>query len=166
MSPQAILALAFATVCAYTDLKRGLIYNVVTLPAIPAGLVLNLIVGGLSGLIVGFYGLVAGFVLGLVLVSLRVFFAGDLKLLMAFGAITGFRCVVQTAFLAVVLLGLQGVITLMAKGAFRRTARNIWTWACLLSAKLKTPVPASGITMPAAPAFLVAAIIVIGRGGI
>lgn len=161
MSPQHVLALALAAVCAYTDIKRGLIYNAVTLPAMVIGLVLNLVIGGLPGLLDAAGGLLAGFGIGYVLVSLRVFFGGDLKLLMALGALVGPQLLVRITALGIMLLGVQGICTLIAKGAFRRTAKSICNWAVLFHTGIKTPLPASGMTMPAAPAFLVAAIIVL-----
>jgi len=161
MSPQNVLAIALGAVCAYTDIKRGLILNIVTLPAMGVGLALNMVLGGLRGLLDAFLGLLAGFCIGYALVSLRVFFGGDLKLLMALGALVGPRLLLQTAFWGIVLLGIQALCTLIAKGAFRRTAKSIFNWAVLLQAGSKTHLPSSGMTMPAAPAFLVAAIIVL-----
>jgi prepilin peptidase CpaA len=161
MSPQNVLAIILAAVCAYTDIRRGLILNIVTLPAMAVGLVLNLAIGGLTGLLDAAGGLLTGFGIGYALMSLRVFFGGDLKLLIAIGALVGPRLLLQTTFWGIVLLGVQALCTLIAKGAFRRTAKSIFNWALLLQSGSKTPLPASGTTMPAAPAFLVAAIIVL-----
>ena len=78
------LAVAAACACACVDLRTKKIPNQLTLPAAVAGMVINLIFGGFSGLLTSLLGLGAGFA------CVSLWFvgglkAGDVKLYMAVG---------------------------------------------------------------------------------
>lgn len=90
-----LACLGIATVAAYTDHKRGLIPNLITVPAALLGLLLNGLGGGWEGLIVGLQGLALGFGLLLIPCLLGGTGGGDLKLLAAFGAFLGPALVFQ-----------------------------------------------------------------------
>ena len=107
-------------------------------------------------------GLVAGLALGFALVQLRVFFPGDAKLIAAFGAICGAATMFRVTLLAVFLLAIQGIVVLALKGELRRVAERMFVWASLRQARVKADLALTGLRMPAAPAFLLAALIVGG----
>jgi len=90
----------------YTDIKDRRILNVITLPAIVLGLVLNLIVGDtiLSGLLFSIYGIMLGFIILFIPYIMGGIGAGDVKLLMAIGALMGPRFTFYTA----IYMGLIG----------------------------------------------------------
>lgn len=94
----------------YTDLKSRRILNIVTLPAIIIGILLNTITGGIDGLL--FSG--KGFLLGLgifIIPFLRGGMgAGDVKLMAAIGALKGASFVFH-AFIYTAIIG--GVISLI-----------------------------------------------------
>jgi prepilin peptidase CpaA len=162
MSLLFILGLVLAGACAYTDVRWGLIYDAVTLPAIPIGFGANLACRGFRGLWDGIFGMTVGFLVGLVLARFRVFFGGDVKLIAAFGAITGVRSVWQATLVAIVLLGVQGLIVLLVRGAFAKVCRDLAARVLLRGAHVEGALSMTEMTMPAAPAFLLAAIIVGG----
>jgi len=166
MSLQHVLAIVLAAICTVTDIRQRKIYNVVTLPAMGVGLALSLVLGGLRSALQSAGGILVGFVIGLILVSIQALFGGDLKLLMALGSFVGPKAIIHIVLLGIVLLGIQGVFTLLTKGALRRTAENMLRWAFLTWNGSKVPLAKSGITMPAAPAFLLATIITVLKGGL
>lgn len=83
------ILVVFLAYCAFTDGTRAKIYNHATFPAMLAGLLLHFIFGGASGLLWSFTGLGLGFVLVVMPFILELAKAGDLKLLMAIGALKG-----------------------------------------------------------------------------
>jgi len=83
----------------YTDLKSGKIYNCFTLPSIIAGFILNMLLNpanrfaGLSNSFLGFAIAFAFFIIPYVFGALG---AGDVKLLMAIGALKGYSFIIYT----------------------------------------------------------------------
>ena len=86
----ASITLVIAAVAVYTDVRWGKIFNAVTVPAILVGLILNTVDSGLAGLGMSLQGVGVG--LGLFIVSGflgRILGGGDIKLLVALGALRG-----------------------------------------------------------------------------
>ncbi len=83
------VAVALVSVAMYTDYRRRIIENSITLPAIVAGLLLNTAANGWQGLLFAVLG--AGLGLGLMLVPylLGGMGGGDVKLMVALGALFG-----------------------------------------------------------------------------
>jgi len=84
-----IALVALLAVCTWTDLREGKIYNRYILPALLLGVALNAWLAGWPGVrgsLLGM-GIVAG--LGLTVINLGQFGPGDIKLLMAVGALKG-----------------------------------------------------------------------------
>jgi prepilin peptidase CpaA len=94
-----------ALVAAVTDLRRGKIYNALTLPAALFGLGYAVWWGGGVALLEAFLALLAALALYGWLYWLDILGAGDVKLLMAFGALGGTLTYVAHVALAGVLLG-------------------------------------------------------------
>lgn len=92
-----MLAITIATItviitgiAVYTDLRWGKIFNALTLPALLAGLVINTVAGGLDGAVLSVEGIGLGFALFVVSALFgRILGGGDIKLLMAIGALQG-----------------------------------------------------------------------------
>lgn len=78
------------TICGYTDLKKGLIYNKVTLPMLLAGIGYSLYVSRLQDAMVG---LAIGFFVLLVCALMGGVGGGDVKLAAALGVWYGFNVV-------------------------------------------------------------------------
>ncbi|WP_251553647.1 A24 family peptidase [Neobacillus muris] len=92
-----------------TDIKYRRIYNVVTFPAMLIGLIGNTVTSGWDGLFFSLLGLLTGLGLLLIPYALGAMAAGDVKLLMAIGAIEG-AAFTFGAFLYVAIIG--GIIAL------------------------------------------------------
>lgn len=109
----------------YTDLKERKILNVVVMPAILTGLVLNAYAGSMKGFLFSLQGAGLGLLLLLVPFILGGFGAGDVKLLVAIGALKG-PGFVFAAFLGTGIAGgIMAVAVLLRQGRFIASAKNI-----------------------------------------
>jgi prepilin peptidase CpaA len=90
-----------------TDIKNRKILNIVTIPTIVLGLLLNTLASGWEGLLFSFLGMATGFGLLIIPHALGGMAAGDVKLLMAIGALKG-TAFVFGSFLYIAIIG--GVI--------------------------------------------------------
>jgi prepilin peptidase CpaA len=93
-----------------TDIRRGRIYNLLTFPLMIVGLSLGAASGGFHGFLTSFEGLALGFLLLFPFFFFSGIGAGDVKLLMAIGALKGSGFV----FLAWVGMALIGGIVASA----------------------------------------------------
>jgi len=125
---------ATAILCAYTDIARGKIYNVVTLPVLVYGLALALAVGGLGGTsavdaagrahrIAGLSEALTACVLGLAVFGVVYLMGGlgggDVKLMAAIGALAAdWRFVLFAAFYGALVGAVIGVAFLIWRGQF------------------------------------------------
>lgn len=113
-----LAAVLAAGVGAYTDLKYHKIYNKLTMPVILAGLVCNLLLGGLRGLAGSLLGILTG-ALFAVLWLMGMLKAGDIKLYMAVGALAGWRFCGCTMIFSVLIGGAAAAFLM----AIRKTGR-------------------------------------------
>jgi prepilin peptidase CpaA len=149
-----LLILAAASVSVVSDLRERRVYNVVTMPAMAAGLVLNALRDGPSGLLWAMAGLLLAAALFLIPVALGGMGAGDLKLVAALGALGGpgyaFWCV---AF-ACLAGGVFAFAVLVARRRFFEVAGGM-----ALAAYTRQPLQAdSGIRLPYALPIAVGAV--------
>jgi prepilin peptidase CpaA len=93
-----------------TDIRSRRILNVVTLPAILAGLIYHSIINGWSGLMMSGGGFLVGLGLLLIPFAMGGMGAGDVKLLAAVGSLKGAAFVFQ-AFLYTAIIG--GIIAIL-----------------------------------------------------
>ena len=107
---------AVALVGALTDLFRRKIYNALTLTAILSGWVYHFVHGGLDGFLVSLGAtLLAGILFGWIYI-LGHLGAGDVKFLMAFGALGGAFFVIKTALLSIFIGGAFALLLLAKSG--------------------------------------------------
>lgn len=97
-----LIGVISATV-AITDLTRGKIYNWITLPAMVMGLAFGLLHSGFSGLTESFFAIGLAFILFGWMFFLGVMGAGDVKYLMALGALGGIQYLLHVAIFGVFL---------------------------------------------------------------
>jgi prepilin peptidase CpaA len=102
----AVLLCLVAVACAVTDLVKGRIYNAITYPAIAAGFVVQIALGGGSGFFIALSGFAVGFFPAFVLFALGGLGGGDVKLLGAVGAIGGAVPATETLLIAFLVGGL------------------------------------------------------------
>jgi prepilin peptidase CpaA len=91
--PQDLVLVVILIYALYTDLKSGLIYNHITFPGMAVGLTLNFYLLSGQGLLDGTLGIGLAFLLLYIPYVIGWQGAGDVKLLMAVGALEGWRFV-------------------------------------------------------------------------
>lgn len=103
----------------FTDIRSFKIYNALTIPLLASGLLYHLGVGGFGGLRASGTGVIVGFAVLILPYLAGAIGAGDVKLLMGFGAWLG---VMPTAFIALagcLLTGLFAAVVLMRRGGLQ-----------------------------------------------
>ena len=111
------LLLATVLVSVVTDLLERRIYNVVTFPMVLAGILLSVAGGG-----PWWAGLAGALVAGLAylpLYAFRIMGAGDVKLIMAVGALGGMRVGLVTAVGAIIVGGVLSAGAMYSRKRFR-----------------------------------------------
>jgi prepilin peptidase CpaA len=161
-----IASVVLAAIAAYTDIRWGKIFNVITVPFALLGLVLNTVGGGLEGLLLSLGGIGAGFALWLVSNFLgRILGGGDIKLLMAFGALMGPLFMLYTFAIGAVAGGIMAVAISLKQGLLGKIMRQMGT-SLYMRAKFSEPMEitdgAGEIRLPYAIALGLGALITIG----
>ena len=126
MSPVILVGVELLAVAAgWTDLRSRRIPNWLTVPGLLLGVVLNLSLGGWSGLKTSLLGAGLGLALLLPFVLLRSLGAGDWKFAGALGAFTGPGLLVDMLLASVFVAGAMALILVVYKGRLVETMRNI-----------------------------------------
>jgi prepilin peptidase CpaA len=115
-------------VAVYTDFRWGKIRNWTTLPAVVLGLALNGAFHGVGGLVLSAEGLGLAIAISLVLsVFGRVVGAGDMKLLMAVGALVGPKLLLWAVVYGVLTGGVAAVGVALFHGRLGRELRMLFS---------------------------------------
>lgn len=113
-------------IATYTDLKSREIPNELVLAGMVFGLALWGFTTGLSGLGSSFGGLITGFTVFFILAITGGMEMGDVKLMGALGALTGWP-VILTALIHVVISGfIFAILWVIIEGNLGRTLKNLW----------------------------------------
>ena len=119
------LLLPLGAAIAYTDIRYRRISNKFVLALLCAGLLLNAAGGGLVGLRASLLGCLFAFALMLVLHIFGTTGAGDVKLFAAVGALVGYKLVLPT-FAVVLIVGfVLALISMLRAGSGRTTLYNV-----------------------------------------
>ena len=125
-----VLAAAVAVCAAVSDVKERRIPNLLTYPAMVAGLLLQSALHGWRGMLVGAGG---GLLFGgafLLLYLIRAIGAGDVKLAAALGCIVGPSASLQVLFATALAGGALAVVFMALSGRIVETLRNtLWVAA-------------------------------------
>lgn len=159
-------SVVLAIAAAYTDIRWGKIFNVMTVPFALLGLTLNTIGGGWEGLLLSVGGIAAGFALWMVSNVLgRILGGGDIKLLMAFGALLGPMFMLWTFVLGALIGGAVAIIMALRRGVLQKVLRQMGT-SLYLRAAMSTPMEISDgageVHLPYALALGAGALVAIG----
>lgn len=103
------------------DLRQRRIPNFLVFPAMLVGLILHSIAGGFSGALFSLKGIGMGFGLLIIPYIAKGMKAGDVKFLMAIGAITGSMGVARILLVTVLCYPLLAAIAIIKEGKFRVT---------------------------------------------
>jgi len=159
-------SVCLAVVVVYTDIRWGKIFNVVTVPFAVIGLVLNSVADGVEGALLSLGGIAAGFALWFLSGLFgRVIGGGDIKLLMAFGALMGPVFMLWTFLLGAIIGGVIAVGIALRRGLLQQAFRHV-VGALYMRARMATPMEipsdSDAVTMPYAVALCSGALITIG----
>lgn len=118
---------AVVCIAVITDVRSGKIYNAVTLPGAIIGVILNGVFRGLDGISASLLGLAAGF--GVFLFSSlfgRILGGGDIKLLMAVGALQGPEFLLWTLIYTAIAGGIMAIAITLWRKDFMASMRRLW----------------------------------------
>jgi len=125
------LMVTMVAIAVYTDVRVGKIFNWLTAPCALLGLILNTVYGGWDGLQLSLAGIGVGF--GVFIFSLlfgRLLGGGDIKLLIAVGAITGPIFLLWTLVYMALCGGVLAVVVAMWRGdliaSLKRLTSGLW----------------------------------------
>ena len=145
------------TISAYTDLQWGKVFNWLTFPAMVAGLVVNYLIGDVSGLgddLTRNYNLLSSlFGLGMGLGILGIFFlagavgGGDVKLAGAIGALMGWYFLLHALLFASFVGGMMAVAVGIWHGRFWALLRSSLRFLVTFRASTSTESP-DPLTIP------------------
>lgn len=121
-------------ISSYTDWKYRKIYNKVTLPAILIGLGLAAMTNFPAGLQSAALACVLGFSFFYLLFMLGMMGGGDVKLVAAIGALTGYPFIVDALFFGIIAGGVYAILILAIKGGLWKNIKNaLWfIWGLML----------------------------------
>ena len=128
ITPEAIklaVLIPLAATVIYHDLKYRRIPNMVVLSALVAGLAINTVFGGLSGLGNSALGFAVAFIPMLLLHIFGAMGAGDVKLMGAVGSILGVGLMPVTLVLVVMVGGVLAVYTTLRAGTMFSTLHGV-----------------------------------------
>lgn len=137
----------------YTDVRWGKIFNRLTMPAIVLGLIINSLTGGIDGFVHSIAGVGLG--LGLFLISCllgRILGGGDIKLLMAVGALQGPKFLAWTMLCTAIIGGVLAVIIAVRHGILLEKIKALFA-SCYMRLTFRVPMEMddSAATQPRLP---------------
>lgn len=109
----------------FWDLKERKIPNKVTFTGILIGILFNTFMGGLTGLVQSFIGLLAGLAIFFLPFAMGGMGAGDVKLMGAIGALMGWQFSIMTAVYSALVGGVMVIGYLLFKGTFLDTLKKM-----------------------------------------
>jgi len=133
------LTVLVVLVAVYTDVRWGKIFNHLTMPAIVLGLIINSLTG-IDGFLHSLAGIGLG--LGLFLVSCligRILGGGDIKLLMAVGALQGPKFLALTICYTAIIGGVLAVIIAVRHGILLEKIKALFT-SCYMRLTFRVPM--------------------------
>ena len=145
---------ALLAVASVTDLVWGNIFNGVTFAFLVVGVVYRFWRAGIPEGVTALIAIAVAFIFFFPLWRLKLFAAGDVKLLMAVGAWSDSRLVIELALGAILVGAVVGSIVLVRKLGLMAGLRSVREHARVMVPKVKSH------RMPFAPAFLCAFFIV------
>jgi prepilin peptidase CpaA len=126
---QNLLLLTAVIIAAATDVRKGLVYNWLTIPGIFAGLAISAWQGGWAGLGLSFLGILVGGGALFLLFYFEIMGGGDVKLMAVIGALMGPSFVIETLLVSIMAGGVIGFCLMIIRGKLKPTL--VWYVECL-----------------------------------
>ena len=120
-----LLLLLIVVVSGITDLLNRKIYNCITFPGVVMGVALNCHIHGFNGLITSLLGFIICAVIFIILFIWGGFGAGDVKLMMAIGAIAGHKLIFDLILYSAIAGGIMANIVIIKNKKFIQTWKNV-----------------------------------------
>lgn len=117
--------LPLTVLIAYHDVRYRRIPNPFVLATLAAGVTMNVIIGGMSGLYSSLAGCGLAFMLMFLLHIFGAMGAGDVKLFAAIGAVIGAKLVIPTFLVVVLVGGLLAVVSILRAGTVVTTMHRV-----------------------------------------
>lgn len=116
----------FLLAALYFDAKYQKIPNWLTVSGAVLGLLVHLTLDGMDGLIFSLIGLLAGFIIMLILYVFKAIGAGDVKLFGAIGAFAGIEFTLYGIMYSVIFAGIIGLFILLVSKEFIRRMKGVF----------------------------------------
>jgi prepilin peptidase CpaA len=156
------LAVAAVAIAAFTDVRRGIIPNAITLPLLSLGVAVHGIASGPAGLGWALVGALASGLIPYLAFRTGGMGGGDVKLFAGLGAVLGFAAGIEVVFVATVVAAVQALIMLAVKGQLGPTLRNTGRLLVRPFTRNREPVPTTSLTeLRMGPAILLATLWVV-----
>lgn len=130
-NPSLVTASAILLVGVIDDLRTRKFHNWLFITCTVVAFAVSFYAGSWPGLNSAVLGFVAGFLIVLPLVRMKMLGAGDMKLLAAFGAMVGWSVVIDVAILSLIWGAIFGLIQVITKGQLKATLQNMATIASM-----------------------------------
>ena len=127
-----VLLAGLVVISGYTDVRYRRVYNFVTFPAMMLGVGLHFIYFGFAGGGDALSGAGAGFIFFLPFYLLGGMGAGDVKFMMAAGALKGFSFIVSAGLYGAICGGVAAVAVLIYRKRLLKTLRQVFVGCYLL----------------------------------
>lgn len=150
-----------SAIAAYTDFTKRKIYNSLTFTVILMGFFIQFFESGFHGVLQSFLGVFAALLCCGWLFVVGVMGAGDVKLLMAFGAVMGAKYCLNVALLSLFIGLILSLVWMIREKKFFETLKRVSTFFIALFHKefvLYFPKPESTLKVPYGIALGIAAV--------
>ena len=118
---QTFFSFTAVTIAAVTDVRKGLIYNWLTIPALLLGFVLSAWYQGWAGLGLSTLGMIIGGGVLFVPFFYNAMGGGDVKLMAAIGAIMGPKFAIESLLASILVGGVVGFAVMLIRGKIKPT---------------------------------------------
>jgi prepilin peptidase CpaA len=137
------MLIVLLAVAVYSDMRHGKVYNKLTLTCIVLGIILSLLSAELRGLGESLAGVLLVLLLYLLFAPRVGIGGGDVKLMMAVGALMGIRFTIWALLFTAAIGGLLALLVMLRHGVLAGTLRSMWT-NLLLKICFQAPVEVAG----------------------
>lgn len=135
-----IILVTFLLICSFTDIAYRKVLNLISYPTIFSGIVLNTFFYGFNGLKDSVLGALLGCTMLIGFFLIGGMGAGDVKFMMAVGALKGWNFTLFGGIYGIIIAGIFAIIIMAYKGTLTKSLKKVYQFFVFLFG-LKTVVP-------------------------